>query len=144
MHSAEIVGSAGIERTFDDYLRDPSNDGAPLTLSLDLSVQAAAERVLAGGMAIMRARAAGAVVMNAKTGEVLSIVSLPDFDPNHPPRGKWEGDPADNPVFNRMVQGVYELGSTFKIFTAAQALEEGLVPPATMIETKSPMRWGKS
>lgn len=143
VQSAEIVGAAGIEKTFDAYLRDPANDGAPLALSLDLPVQAAVERVLAGGMSMMRARAAGAVVMNAKTGEVVSLVSLPDFDPNKPPHGLWKGEASDNPLFNRMVQGVYELGSTFKIFTVAQALEERLVNPSTMIETKGPLRWGK-
>jgi len=54
-----------------------------------------------------------------------------------------KGDPSDSPLFNRAVQGVYELGSTFKIFTAAQALETRLVNPSTMVNTKSPMQSGK-
>ena len=115
VHSAEVIGAAGVEKTFDQYLRDPANGGKSLELSIDLSVQAAAERVLAGGMGLMRARAAGAVLMDVHTGEIVSMVSLPDFDPNERPTGKLPGDPADNPLFNRAVQGVYELGSTFKI-----------------------------
>ena len=91
----------------------------------------------------MRARAAGSVLMDVRTGEVLSLVSLPDFDPNKPPRGAWRGEASDNPVFNRVVQGVYELGSTFKVFTAAQALDIGQVAPSTMIETKGPLKWGR-
>ena len=143
VHSAEVIGMAGVEKTFDDYLRDPGNGGKPLTLSIDLGVQATTERVLAGGMGLMRARAAGAVLMHAKTGEVIAMVSLPDFDPNDPPRGSWTGAAEDDPVFNRMVQGVYELGSVFKTFTIAQALDSGLVSPATMIDTSGPLKWGK-
>jgi len=143
VHSAEVVGVAGIEKAFDDYLRDPGNGRAPLELSLDLSVQAAVERVLFGGMKLMNAKGATAVLMDAHTGEIISLASLPDFDPNDRPVPLTEGDAADSPLFNRAVQGVYELGSTFKIFTAAQALDEGLVARNTMIDTKGPLRWGK-
>ncbi|MEP6065305.1 MAG: penicillin-binding protein 2 [Paracoccaceae bacterium] len=141
--AAEVIGVAGVEKYFDDYLRDPSNGGKPLELSLDLTVQAAAERVLYGGMKLMNAKGATSILMDVKTGEVVSVVSLPDFDPNDRPRPATEGDQSDSPLFNRSVQGVYELGSTFKIFTAAQALELGLVNPSTKIDTKGPLRWGK-
>ncbi|MEO0991799.1 MAG: penicillin-binding transpeptidase domain-containing protein, partial [Pseudomonadota bacterium] len=70
-------------------------------------------------------------------------VSLPDFDPNRRPNELAVADPADNPHFNRAVQGVFELGSTFKPFTAAQALDLGLVNPATMIDTKGPLIRGR-
>ncbi len=143
VHAAEVVGVAGVEKTFDGWLRDPANGGAPLTLSLDLSVQAAVERVLFGGMKLMNAKGAAAVMMDIHSGEIISLVSLPDFDPNDRPVPLTQGDPGDSPLFNRAVQGVYELGSTFKIFTAAQAMEEGLVNPSTMIDTKGPLRWGK-
>jgi cell division protein FtsI (penicillin-binding protein 3) len=53
------------------------------------------------------------------------------------------GAPDDSPLFNRALQGVYELGSTFKVFTIAQALELDLVAPETMIDTRGPLRWGK-
>ena len=143
VHSAEVVGIAGVEKTYDAWLRDPANGGAPLTLTVDLSVQAAVERVLLGGMRLMNAKGAAAVLMDIHTGEIISLVSLPDFDPNDRPVPLTEGDQADSPLFNRAVQGLYELGSTFKIFTAAQAIDERLVNPSTMIDTKGPLRWGK-
>ena len=143
VNSAEVIGVAGVEKYFDDYLRDPAKEGAPLQLSLDLTVQAAAERVLYGGMKLMNAKGATSILMDVKTGEVISVVSLPDFDPNDRPAPPTSGDPSDSPLFNRAVQGVYELGSVFKIFTAAQALDLGLVNPSTMMDTTGPLRWGK-
>jgi cell division protein FtsI (penicillin-binding protein 3) len=141
--SAEVIGVAGVEKTFDEYLRDPANDGRPLQLSLDLSVQAVVEQVLAGGMRLMSAKGATAILMDAHTGEIISMASLPDFDPNDRPPLPTSGDPSDSPLFNRAVQGLYELGSTFKIFPVAQAIELGVVNPSTIIDTKGPMRWGR-
>ncbi len=141
VRSAEIVGTAGVELQFDDYLRDPANDERPLQLSLDLTVQAVMQHVLAGGMARMNAKAATGVLMEADTGRIIAMVSLPDFDPNHRPAPPVSGDPADSPLFNRAAQGTYELGSTFKIFTAAQAIESGVATPDTMINTRGPLVW---
>jgi len=141
--SAEVIGVAGVERKFDEYLRDPANEGAPLELSIDLTIQAAAEEVLAGGMSIMNAKGAASVLMDVHTGEIISMVSLPDFDPNKRPQVLLTGDQSDSPLFNRAVQGVYELGSTFKIFAVAQAMELGLINPETMINTNGPLQWGK-
>ena len=101
------------------------------------------EEVLAGGMRIMNAKGAAAILMEADTGEVTAIASLPDFDPNDRPAAPTEGRRDDTPLFNRAVQGVYELGSVFKTFAIAQALERGQVTPSTMIDTTSPMKWGK-
>ena len=143
VRSAEVIGTAGIEKTYDSWLRDPANEGAPLRLSIDLTVQAAVEDVLAGGMEFMNAKGAATIIMDAHSGEVLAMASLPDFDPNERPAPPTEGDPSDSPLFNRTVQGVYELGSTFKLFTAAQVLELGLMNPSTMVDTQSPMRWGR-
>ena len=143
VNSAEVIGVAGVEKQFDGYLRDPGNGGAPLQLSLDLTVQAAAERVLYGGMKIMNAKGATSILMDVHTGEVISVVSLPDFDPNDRPAPPVEGDPSDSPLFNRAVQGVYELGSTFKIFAAAQAMDLGLVNPSTIVDIRGPLKWGK-
>ncbi len=143
VRSAEVVGTAGVEKTFDTWLRDPANGGAPLQLSLDLTVQSTVEDVLYGGMKLMNAKAASAILMDVHTGEVVAMASLPDFDPNTRPAPLLKGNPGDSPLFNRAVQGVYELGSTFKIFAVAQALELGLVNPDTLVDTKSPMVWGK-
>ncbi|EBA09287.1 peptidoglycan D,D-transpeptidase FtsI family protein [Sagittula stellata] len=142
VHSAEVIGTAGIEKFFDKDLRDPAREGVPLTLSIDLTVQAAAEEVLNAGMKLMNARGAASVLLDVHTGEVLAIVSLPDFDPNDRPRPPTEGSPSDSPLFNRAVQGVYELGSTFKIFAAAQAMQLGLVNSSTVIDTSPPFKVG--
>ncbi|ABD55684.1 peptidoglycan D,D-transpeptidase FtsI family protein [Jannaschia sp. CCS1] len=139
VNAAEVIGVAGVEARFDNELRDPSRLD-PLMLSLDLTVQAAVEEVLAGGMSLMNARGAAAVLMDVHTGEVISMASLPDFDPNARPRPLLEGDQADSPLFNRAVQGVYELGSVFKTFTIAQALELNLFNTYDMIDTTGPLR----
>ena len=141
--SAEVIGVAGVEKAFDHWLRDPANDGAPLVLSLDLTVQAAMEEVLSNGMKVMNAKGATGILLEVKTGEIVAMASLPDFDPNDRPKPLLKGDPSDSPLFNRAVQGQYELGSTFKIFPVAQALDLKLVSPATMINSKTPMKIGK-
>jgi cell division protein FtsI (penicillin-binding protein 3) len=141
--AAEVIGTAGIEKAMDDRLRDPALASQPLELSLDLTVQAATAEILQAGMTMMDASGAAAILMDVKTGEIISLVSLPDFDPNDRPQPAVEGDPADSPLFNRTIQGVYELGSAFKIFAAAQAMELGLVNPGTLIDANAPMRWGK-
>ena len=143
VHAAEIVGVAGIEKSFDETLRDPGRGRQPLALSIDLALQAAAEQVLAGGMKLMQARGAAAVLMDVKSGEILSLVSLPDFDPNGRPPPPSRGQPSDSPLFNRALQGVYELGSVFKPFTAAEALQEGIATPDTMVDTTGPLKWGR-
>lgn len=145
VHSAEVIGTAGVEKAMDARLRDPAQGREPLALSLDMTIQATTTEVLEAGMKMMNAKGAAAVLMDVHTGEVISLVSLPDFDPNDRPQplvGKKD-DPADSPLFNRAVQGVYELGSTFKIFAAAQAMELGLMGPETMVDANAPMRWGK-
>lgn len=144
VNAAEVIGVAGVEKQFDGYLRDPANGGKPLQLSLDLTIQAATERVLYGGMKLMNAKGATSILMDVHTGEVISVASLPDFDPNDRPQPPVSGlDPSVSPLFNRSVQGVYELGSTFKIFAVAQAMDLGLVNPSTIVDIRGPLRWGK-
>jgi len=140
---AEVIGVAGVERKFNDYLRDPAEDGKPLQLSIDLTIQSALERILSGGMTLMNAKGAAAVLMDVHSGEVVALASLPDFDPNNRPRVMIDGDASDSPLFNRAVQGVYELGSVFKIFAISQAMDIGLVNPSTMIDIRGPLKWGK-
>ena len=143
VRAAEVIGVAGTELYFEDRLRDPAMIDAPLQLSLDLTVQAAVTEVLEGGMRMLNARGATAVLMDIHTGEVISLVSLPDFDPNNRPAPPTEGEPADSPLFNRAVQGYYEMGSVMKAFAVAQGLEEGTVTPETMIDTRGPLTWGR-
>ena len=137
---AEVQGRAGVELAMDSWLSDPAQADGALRLSLDVAVQHAVEEVLAGAMALMDAKGATAVLMDAATGEIAALASLPDFDPNARPRVLATGDRGDDPLFNRAVQGVYELGSVFKIFTAAQAVDLGLASRTTMIDTSGPLR----
>ncbi|WP_435258204.1 peptidoglycan D,D-transpeptidase FtsI family protein [Thioclava sp. FR2] len=145
VHSAEVIGTAGIEKALDERLRDPAQAGKPLELSIDLTIQATVEEVLDAGMNMMNAKGAAAIVMDVDTGEIVALASLPDFDPNDRPNPVLpkDAEPGDSPLFNRAVQGVYELGSTFKIFAAAQGMELGLVGPNTMVDANAPMIWGK-
>ena len=145
VHSAEVIGVAGIEKAMDVRLRDPAQGGKPLTLSIDLTLQSTIEEVLAAGMGMLKAKGAAAILMDARTGEILAMASLPTFDPNDRPAPIVDknAEPGDSPLFNRAVQGVYELGSTFKIFAVAQAMELGLVNPDTMVDANAPMIWGK-
>lgn len=143
VHAAEVIGVAGVEQFFDTQLRDPAQAGKPLQLSIDMTAQAAMRRVLKGGVKLMHAKGAAAILMDVHTGEIISMSSLPDFDPNDRPRDAIKGDPSDSPLFNRASQGRYELGSTFKLFTAAVSLEKGLASEDTMVNTRGPLKWGK-
>ncbi len=141
--SAEVIGVAGVEKFFDDQLRDPARQHEPLALSIDLTVQATMEEVLQGGMTMMNAKGAAGILMNVHTGEIVAMASLPDFYPNQSPTVATSGDAGDSPLFNRAIQGVYELGSVFKIFAVAQAMDLGLVNPETLIDTAGPLTWGR-
>ena len=141
--SAEVIGTAGIEKAMDLRLRDPATAGTPLQLSLDLTVQATVEEVLATGITMMNAKGGAAILMDVRTGEVVALAAGPTFDPNDRPNNPTSGDPSDSVLFNRGIQGIYELGSTFKIFAAAQAMELGLVNPETLVDANAPMRYGK-
>lgn len=140
VRSTELIGVAGIEAELDPRLSDPALADTPVQLSLDLTIQAEAEQRLSAWMNLTGAAGVASVLMDVHSGEVISLVSLPDFDPNHRPPRLLEGDPSDDPLFNRSVQGLYELGSTFKLFTIAQALETGMVGPDTMVDTTGPLR----
>ena len=143
VHSAEVIGVAGIEKAMDARLRDPAMAGKPLTLSLDLTVQTTVEEVLATGISMLSAKGGAAIMMEVATGEIVAMAAGPSFDPNDRPANPTSGDPEDSPLFNRAVQGIYELGSTFKIFTVAQAMDLGLVGPQTMVDANAPLVWGK-
>ena len=124
-------GLAGIERRFDDALRVR---GAPLALSLDVRVQHVLRATLAETMATHRASGAAGLVLDVTTGEVLAIGSLPDFDPHRPARASTAAR------FNRATLGIYEMGSTFKIFTTALALEAGTVTLSDRFDATRPIR----
>jgi cell division protein FtsI (penicillin-binding protein 3) len=114
-------GQAGIERIFNDRLKDPARASEPLPLAIDMRVQHAMESELQKAIDKHSAIGGAGVVMDARTGEVLALASLPEFNPNKAGR-----DSADA-RFNRATLGVYELGSTFKALTMAMAIDTGVV-----------------
>jgi cell division protein FtsI (penicillin-binding protein 3) len=114
-------GVAGMERAFDKELSDAATRGEPLILSIDSRVQQALEHELLNAMNKFSAIGAAGVVMDVHTGEVLAMTSLPEINPNAP------GAASPDARFNRATQGVYELGSTFKPFTVAMAMDSGVI-----------------
>ncbi|MCC7167962.1 MAG: penicillin-binding protein 2 [Rhodospirillales bacterium] len=125
-------GIAGIEKTFDGQLRQET--GEPLALSIDVRVQHVLRTELAEAVQRFQAIGATGVVLDVRTGEILAMVSLPDFDPNQPS--------SMTPVaqFNRTTLGVYEMGSTFKLFTAAAALDAGIANTQTLYDAREPIK----
>ena len=93
----------------------------PVQLSVDLRVQHALRDELVAARAKFQALAAAGIVLDVRTGEIVAMVSEPDFDPNNP------HEPHDPTLINRLTTGVYEMGSTFKAFTIAMALDSGKV-----------------
>ena len=114
-------GMAGVERAFQDRLSDPALRGEPITLSISSRVQQALENELNAAMTEFSAIGAAGVIMDIHTGEVLAMTSLPQLNPNVAGQGSPEAR------FNRATLGVYELGSTFKPFTVAMAMDAGVV-----------------
>lgn len=111
-------GIAGVEKYFDDSLLGAK--GKSLALSIDLRVQHALRDEMDRAVSEYRALGGAGIVIDVNTGEIIALVSLPDFDPNAP-----TGTPADT-LFNRATLGVYELGSVFKIFNTAMGLDAGV------------------
>ena len=126
-------GLSGLEKHFDDVIK---NGNEPLRLSIDAGVQYAVREVLAQEIQKYKAKNGTVIVMDVNTGEIISMVSLPDFDPNNPP------DPGDERRFNRASLGVYEFGSVFKVFNAAMALDSGVVTPDEKIDS-SEFKFGR-
>jgi cell division protein FtsI (penicillin-binding protein 3) len=106
-------GVAGIERSFDALLAN----GETVRLSLDMRIQQIVREELLTKVHEHRAIGGAGLVMDASSGEILAMVSLPDYDPNAP------AVPDDQARFNRVSQGVYEMGSVFKLLTLAMALD---------------------
>ncbi|MCP1334947.1 peptidoglycan D,D-transpeptidase FtsI family protein [Futiania mangrovi] len=130
-------GIAGMEKAFEQALTDPERAGKPLALSIDLRVQHILRDALAAQMSKHQAIGATGLVMDVRTGELLAMVSLPDFDPNQPAQFEPER------LFNRATLGVYEMGSTFKIFNTAMALDSGAVRVNDSFDASKPIKIGR-
>ena len=109
----------------------------PVQLALDLRVQHALRDELVAARAKFHTIAAAGVVLNVRTGEIVAMVSEPDFDPNDPQ------DPHDQTLINRLTTGVYEMGSTFKAFTVAMALDSGKATLKSTFDAHNPLHYGK-
>ena len=128
-------GIAGVEKAAGEelYRRAEANEG-PLALSLDIRVQHVLAEKLGEAMTAHRALGAAGMVMDVESGELLALVSLPAFDPKGPDRSTKEA------LFNRATLGTYELGSTFKPFTIAMALELGIAGIEDSYDATEPIR----
>jgi cell division protein FtsI (penicillin-binding protein 3) len=126
-------GLAGVEKFMDERLRASET----LQLSIDLRVQNIVREELSEVVQKFHALGAAGVVMDVRTGELIALVSLPDFDPNEPGIA-----PADA-RFNRVTLGVYEMGSTMKIFNTAMALETGSTSMAGGYDASRPISIGR-
>ena len=127
-------GVAGVERYFDQRL---FADSTPLRLSIDVRVQAVVRDELSKAMDEFQGIGACGIVMDVNTGEVLAMVSLPDYDAN-----AFRTTPADD-RFNRAVTGMYEPGSTFKLQTASMALDSGIVHIWDEFDASRPIHIGR-
>ncbi|HUG45024.1 MAG TPA: penicillin-binding protein 2, partial [Sphingomicrobium sp.] len=131
-------GSAGIERALDERLSSASTRAQPVQLSISGRVQQALENELEGAMAAFSAVGAAGIVMDIHTGELLAMASLPQINPNRP------GQATPDQMFNRATLGVYELGSTFKPFTLAMAMDSGTIESmGKMYDCPKQLRVGK-
>ncbi|MDG1418520.1 MAG: penicillin-binding protein 2 [Maricaulis sp.] len=130
----DLNGIAGSERAFNSAL--VSDNGRPVALSIDMGVQFHLDEVLRNTMSEFQALAASAIVMDVHTGEVVGMVSLPDYDPNRP------GDASASERLNRSAQSVFEMGSTFKAFTVALALESGTATLESGYDATEPLEIG--
>lgn len=137
-------GIAGLEKYIDDqWLGDLHQLGfamspnlEPVKLSVDLRVQHVLYDELSAAMEKYTALAAGGIVLNVKTGEVVGMASLPDYDPNNPVEA------LDPNRMNRISASVFEMGSTFKLFATAMALDSGKVALTDSFDASVPLRVG--
>ncbi len=115
-------GISGLEKSFDETLR---NSKKPIKLTVDKDVQFLIRKELIKYQEIFRSKGSAAILMNVNNGNILSLISLPDFNPNE------RQNITDVNFINRVTKGTYELGSVLKPFTFASALNEDLIKPET-------------
>jgi cell division protein FtsI (penicillin-binding protein 3) len=115
-------GISGLEKSFDEVLR---NSKTPLKLTVDKDLQFLIRKELIEYQEIFKSKGSASILMNVNNGNILSIISLPDFNPNK------RQNITDVNFINRVTKGTYEFGSVFKPFTYASALNENLIEPNT-------------
>lgn len=133
-----IHGRSGMERALDERLLDPAMAGRPVALSIDKRAQTAMESELGRAMTVMQARGAAGIILDVDTGEVISMVSLPLFNPNR------VGMSGIEQLRNNTTQSVYELGSAFKPIAMATAIDTGVVTDMTRrFDATAPLQVGR-
>ncbi|PWC33725.1 penicillin-binding protein 2 [Azospirillum sp. TSO35-2] len=128
-------GLAGMEQGFNKRLT--AEPGTPLQLSVDLRLQHVLKKELAATVQEFSAIGAAGIIFDVRNGEVMAMVSLPDFDPQDP-----TGLDPDT-LFNRATLGVYEMGSTFKIFNSALAFDSGKIRVSDAFDAAHPIKIGR-
>ena len=121
-------GISGLEKYFDKELKNKELIDEPLQLTLDANIQHLINKEMQEALITFNSTGGGALLMNVQNGEIISLVSLPDFDIN------VRANIKNKKYINKITKGVYELGSIFKTFTIALALESNLVTPQTIIK----------
>lgn len=129
----DSTGLAGVERGYNRQLMR----GDDITLGIDIRMQDLLRQSVLDMKEKAEAKAAWGVVLGAQTGEIMAMTSLPDYDPNH--FGKY----PDEARFNRAALASYEMGSTFKIFTLAEGLIDGVITPSSTIDARFPITIGR-
>ena len=127
-------GLAGIERQFDNRLRETTLNHKPLTLSVDARLQSMLRSEMSAAVNEYNAIGATGIILEIGSGEIISMVSLPDFDPNKPAKI------GDESKFNRATLGLYEMGSTFKSFTMAAGFEYGVANMKSGYDATNPLK----
>jgi cell division protein FtsI (penicillin-binding protein 3) len=140
--SVDNIGQAGLERGLNPAIK---NSGKPVMLALDARVQFVLKDELQQVITQFDAKGAAGIVMNVRTGEIVAMASLPDFDPNHPPTTdpKRETPEDKDRIFNKITSGEYELGSVFKIFNTAMALDSGVSTMTSTYDARNPIEIGR-
>ena len=144
-------GLAGLERYLDQQgLADLRAIGMtsdaplePVRLSIDIRVQHIVREIVATAMTDYKAEAAGAVILDVETGEVIAMASVPDYDPNEPSRTLPDGSvdkEYEKGWFNRISNATFEMGSTFKSFTLAMGLDAGKINLSSVVDASRPIR----
>ena len=121
-------GISGIEKSFDKELKDKNFANQPLELTLDTNLQHIINKELYQALDNFKATGGASLLMDVENGEILSLVSLPNYNINH------RANVKDEKYINKITKGVYELGSIFKTFTLAIALDSNLVKSNTIIK----------
>ena len=140
--NVDNIGQAGIERGLNPTIR---GRGEPVALALDARVQFVLKDELQHVMDQFDAKGAAGIIMNVNTGEIVAMASLPDFDPNHPPSTDPKtATPLDKDrIFDKITSGEYELGSVFKIFNTAMALDSGVSTMTSTYDAREGIKIGR-